>query len=391
MEHVDLRTAELASSAFAASGSETGSLPAGATELAVTADRQERHAAIVEAVLAGNAIAVPFAKFNDGRGFSLARLLRSEHGFRGEIRATGHVIPDQALHLLRSGFDTAEISDADKLPHWQQALSSYNGNYQTAARNPLALRRQAALKQSGENKAAELGKQLAASGDLVERIRIIAKAVPGRLSFSTSLGKEDQAILHAIHEAGIEADIFTLDTHKHFKETLETLKRSEEHYGLTIRVITPNQDDLRELMARDGEEGFRASVAGRKACCMIRKVLPLNRTLRGSAGWLTGLRREQSAERAAVDFASWDGSLNLLKLSPLADWTEEQLEAYVSENNVPVNPLHAEGYVSIGCEPCTRAIAPGEDPRAGRWWWESMDGKECGLHIGGERLLDKVA
>lgn len=391
MEHVDLRTAELVSSALAASGSEIGTLPAGATELAVTADRQERHAAIVEAVLAGNAISIPFAKFSDGRGFSVARLLRSEHGFRGEIRAVGHTIPDQALHLLRSGFDTVEISDAEKLPHWQQALSSYNGAYQPAARNPLAQRRQAALNQTGQSKADDLAVELAATDDLAERMRIIAKTVPGRLAFSTSLGKEDQAILHAIHEAGIEADIFTLDTHKHFKETLETLKRSEERYGLNIRVVTPNEDDLRELVTRDGEMGFRTSVAGRKACCMIRKVLPLNRALRGSTGWITGLRREQSTERSGVDFASWDASLGLIKLSPLADWTEEQLEAYVSENDVPVNPLHAQGYVSIGCEPCTRAIVPGEDPRAGRWWWESMDGKECGLHVGGERQLDKVA
>lgn len=390
MERVDLRTAQLVNSANVELATEYGTENTGATELEVTASRKERHAAIVEAVLAGNAIAVPFAKFNDGRGFSLARLLRSEHGFRGEIRAVGHVIPDQALHLLRSGFDTADIGEAKNLKHWQSSLKSYSGTYQTAARNPLALRRQAQREKSGKERALALSKKLASIDDLAERLRIVAAEVPGQRAFSTSLGKEDQAILHAIHESGIEAEIFTLDTHKHFAETLQTRERSQERYDLEIKVVTPNADDLRELIAQDGEEGFRASVAGRKACCMIRKVLPLNRALRGSASWLTGLRRNQSAERADINFVTWDSSLGLFKISPLADWSDDKLEAYLAKYDVPVNTLHAQGYPSIGCEPCTRAIKPGEDPRAGRWWWENMDGKECGLHPGG-RQLDEVA
>jgi phosphoadenosine phosphosulfate reductase len=134
------------------------------------------------------------------------------------------------------------------------------------------------------------------------------------------------------------------------------------------------------LVQRDGVTGFRLSVEARKACCEVRKVRPLRRALQGAAAWVTGLRRGQAAGRGGVPFAAWDAEHGLVKLNPLADWTLEQLEAYIAAGDVPVNPLHARGFPSIGCQPCTRAIAPGEDIRAGRWWWELADGKECGLH-----------
>ena len=376
MEHrVDLKTAALLQTS------------PGVTELAVTANRDERTAAVVEAVLHGKAIAIPFAKFNDGRGFSIAHLLRSDHGFRGEVRATGHVIPDQALHLLRAGFDTANVVNAEALFHWQSSLAHYKGAYQKAVRNPLMQRRLATQRIKGEQRAAALSEKIAKTRDLTQRVREIADSVEGRITFSTSLGKEDQAVLHAIVSAGIDVDVFTLDTLRHFPETLETLERTEKHYGIKIRVVTPDPMDLEELIAHDGEFGFRTSVNSRKACCMIRKVLPLNRSLKGAAAWITGLRREQSAERADVDHAVWDADLELIKTSPLADWTDGELDAYIKANDIPVNPLHDQGYPSIGCEPCTRAVSPGEDPRAGRWWWENEDGKECGLH-GRERRLE---
>ncbi len=376
MEHrVDLRTAALSQTS------------PGVTELAVTASRVERTTAVVEAVMHGKAIAVPFAKFNDGRGFSIAHLLRSDHGFRGEVRATGHVIPDQALHLLRAGFDTADLANAAALFHWQKSLAHYKGAYQKAARNPLMQRRLASQRISGEQRASELSEKIAKSFDLTQRIREIAVSIEGRIAFSTSLGKEDQAVLRAIVSAGVDVDVFTLDTLRHFPETLETLERTEKHYGIKIRVVTPDPTDLEELIAHDGEFGFRTSVNSRKACCMIRKVLPLNRALKGSAGWITGLRREQSAERADIAHAVWDPGLELIKASPLADWTDGELDEYITANAVPVNPLHDKGYPSIGCEPCTRKISPGEDPRAGRWWWENGDAKECGLH-GSERRLE---
>lgn len=215
---------------------------------------------------------------------------------------------------------------------------------------------------------------------LEERLLEIARSVPGRVTFSTSLGIEDQAILHGIAESGAEIDVFTLDTGRHFPETLETLEASENRYGIKIRVVFPDAREVEELVARDGILGFRLAVENRKACCDVRKVRPLKRALAGAAGWVTGLRREQSQGRAHVPFAAWDAEHAVVKFNPLADWSLEQLEAYVAANNIPVNPLHASGFPSIGCQPCTRAIKPGEDIRAGRWWWENEDGKECGLH-----------
>ena len=227
---------------------------------------------------------------------------------------------------------------------------------------------------------ADLNERLAELPSLEDRLLEITRTIPGRVTFSTSLGLEDQAILHAIATSGAAIDVFTLDTGRHFPETLETLQASEQRYGTRIHVVVPDAREVEELVDRDGIFGFRLAVENRKACCEVRKVRPLKRALAGAAGWLTGLRRDQSAGRAAVPFAAWDADHQLVKLNPIADWTLAQLEAYVAENKVPVNPLHAKGFPSIGCQPCTRAVLPGEDIRAGRWWWENEDGKECGLH-----------
>ena len=221
---------------------------------------------------------------------------------------------------------------------------------------------------------------LAATQDLNERLRLIRAAIPGRITFSTSLGLEDQAVLDAIATTGVDVDVFTLDTGRHFPETLDTIADSEFRYGLKIRLVAPEASDVEQLVRRDGINGFRNSIEARKACCNVRKVLPLKRALAGAVGWITGLCREQSSVRTAVPFAEFDASFNLIKLNPLADWSLERLEAYIATNNVPVNALHARGFPSIGCQPCTRAIAPDEDIRAGRWWWENPETKECGLH-----------
>jgi phosphoadenosine phosphosulfate reductase len=234
--------------------------------------------------------------------------------------------------------------------------------------------------EAGPALAAALNTSLPQIESLEERLIAIADAIPGRIAFSTSLGLEDQAVLHAIAATERSFDVFTLDTGRHFPETLETLEASELRYGLKIRVTFPDAQDVELLVARDGIMGFRQSVDARKACCDVRKVRPLNKALAGAAGWLTGLRRDQSAERAEVPFAVWDAEHALVKLNPIADWSLETLEAYIEQNHVPVNALHARGFPSIGCQPCTRAIRPGEDIRAGRWWWENEDGKECGLH-----------
>lgn len=225
-----------------------------------------------------------------------------------------------------------------------------------------------------------LAQRLADMTRLEDRVAEIAAAIHGRVTFSTSLGIEDQAILHAIAATGANIDVFTLDTGRHFPETLETLEASELRYGLKIRVMAPDAREVEELVARDGIFGFRLAVENRKACCDVRKVRPLKRALDGAAGWVSGLRRDQSAGRAEVPFAAWDDEHGLIKVNPIADWSLETLEAYVADNGVPVNALHAKGFPSIGCQPCTRAVRPGEDIRAGRWWWENEDGKECGLH-----------
>ena len=226
----------------------------------------------------------------------------------------------------------------------------------------------------------DLGAALAAISGPEDRLRSIAEAISGRIAFSTSLGLEDQAVLHAIAVSGVAVDVFTLDTGRHFVETLETIERSERRYGLTIRRVKPDATAVEALVVRDGIDGFYASVEARKGCCDLRKVQPLRRALSGADGWITGLRRGQSSGRQDVPFAGYDAGFELTKLNPLADWSIERLEAYLAANDVPVNSLHAKGFPSIGCQPCTRAIKPGEDIRAGRWWWENLDGKECGLH-----------
>ena len=178
-----------------------------------------------------------------------------------------------------------------------------------------------------------------------------------------------------------EVDVFTLETGRLFPETKQTLAASQARYGLPIRAVTPDPEEVLNLVAQDGIFGFREALENRKRCCEIRKVHPLNKALKGAGAWITGIRREQTGSRSRMPFAEWDEAHDLIKVNPIADWSAETLEAYIAEHDVPVNPLHAQGFPSIGCQPCTRAVAPGEDPRAGRWWWENQDKKECGLHM----------
>lgn len=232
----------------------------------------------------------------------------------------------------------------------------------------------------GDAELRDLDRRLAAAPDLVGRLRLLDAAIAGRCVFSTSLGIEDQAVLDAIARSRIAVDVFTLDTGRHFPETLDVLDASERRYGVKIRIIAPDADQAERLVARDGVYGFRSSIEARKACCDVRKVQPLRRALDGASLWLTGLRREQSNGRQRIPFVERDIAFGLLKANPLADWSQVRLEAYVRDHDVPLNALHGKGFPSIGCQPCTRAVRPGEDIRAGRWWWENEDGKECGLH-----------
>jgi phosphoadenosine phosphosulfate reductase len=220
----------------------------------------------------------------------------------------------------------------------------------------------------------------AAQLDLFERLAAARAILAGRLVFTTSFGLEDQAISHAILSQSLDIDVVTLDTGRLFTETHEVWAATEARYSRRVRAIVPDQRALEALIEDQGNQGFRASVAARQSCCHVRKVEPLNRALAGAQGWITGLRADQSEHRADVSFASFDAARNLVKINPLFDWTRARAVDFTRKHGVPVNTLHEKGFLSIGCAPCTRAIAPGEPERAGRWWWESDGKTECGLH-----------
>lgn len=233
--------------------------------------------------------------------------------------------------------------------------------------------------------------QIAAGLDLFGRVKAAREAIAGKLTFTTSFGIEDQAIGHAILSQGLEIDLVTLDTGRLFPETHEVWAATEARYGRRIRAIVPERAALEDLIIAQGSDGFRASIAARQACCHVRKVAPLKIALDGAAGWITGLRADQSEHRAEVAFASHDPARNLIKINPLYDWNRDDAVAFTRAHTVPVNALHADGFLSIGCAPCTRAIQPGEPERAGRWWWE-QDGKtECGLHANPLHLAARAA
>ncbi|MCR5889647.1 phosphoadenylyl-sulfate reductase [Hymenobacter sp. J193] len=214
----------------------------------------------------------------------------------------------------------------------------------------------------------------------LERLRLVASLYPNSAVFSTSFGLEDQIISHLIFEFDLPIRVFTLDTGRNFQETYATWNKTLLRYQKPIEVYAPRQESLQALLLEKGPNSFYESVENRKECCHIRKVEPLNRALAGQQAWVTGIRAEQSQNRQTMEPVEWDAPHNLIKVHPLFDWTWEEAVAFTQEHGIPVNTLHKQGFVSIGCAPCTRAIKPGEDFRAGRWWWEDLSAKECGLH-----------
>lgn len=211
-------------------------------------------------------------------------------------------------------------------------------------------------------------------------LRIIALLYPRGTVFSTSLGLEDQVITHLIFAKSIPIDIFTLDTGRLFSETEKTLSKTIAHYKEDIKRFYPIPESVDKLVSEKGNFSFFESVDNRKECCFIRKVEPLKRALNGRKVWITGIRAEQSGSRKDMPAVEWDEVNQIIKFHPLINWTFEETKSFIKQHQIPYNLLHDEGYVSIGCSPCTRAINPGEDFRAGRWWWEQEDKKECGLH-----------
>jgi phosphoadenosine phosphosulfate reductase len=223
--------------------------------------------------------------------------------------------------------------------------------------------------------------QLVSGRSPAEALTLLGKEFSGKIVFSTSFGLEDQAITHLIFSKNIPIRIFTLDTGRLFTETYAVWSRTLEMYGKQIEVFAPKTESVQKLVSEKGPNSFYESVENRKECCHIRKVEPLQRALKGNEVWITGIRKEQSANRNDLSSVEWDDKNSIVKYHPLFDWNLEQVKKYVKENNIPYNSLHDKGFPSIGCQPCTRAVKEGEDARAGRWWWEEADKKECGLHV----------
>jgi len=214
----------------------------------------------------------------------------------------------------------------------------------------------------------------------LEILKSIAQMKGEKIVLVTSLSAEDQVITHMIFSLNLDIEIFTLDTGRMFPETYQTLQKTLEKYQKEIKVYFPAAEEVEELMTEKGAYSFYDSVENRKQCCEIRKVKPLKRSLKGKTIWITGIRSEHSQNRTEMQKIEWDAANNITKIHPLLHWSNDEVWTYIKANNVPYNSLHDKGFISIGCQPCTRAVKEGEDFRAGRWWWEDTSKKECGLH-----------
>ncbi|MFC2102016.1 phosphoadenylyl-sulfate reductase [Bacteroidota bacterium] len=215
----------------------------------------------------------------------------------------------------------------------------------------------------------------------VELIAFFLDRHPGKVALSSSLGAEDQVLTHMLAGSGKPFKLFTLDTGRLFQECYDLIEITKQRYQLPFEVYFPEAAHVEKMVNEKGVNLFYDSVENRKLCCHIRKIEPLRRALAGMEVWITGVRREQSGTRGDVGLLELDTDLGLIKVNPLVDWKEEDVWAFIKEHKVPYNTMHDKGYPSIGCLPCTRAILPGEDIRAGRWWWEDPALKECGLHL----------
>lgn len=224
---------------------------------------------------------------------------------------------------------------------------------------------------------------LSLSGRIDGAADLLAEAAAkyGPATFACSFGLEDMVIIDLIHRADLDIEIFTLDTGRLHEETYALMQQVMQRYSKPLRIMFPEGAAVESFVRAEGVNAFYQSVDLRKRCCGIRKVEPLRRALQGKKLWVTGMRREQSVTRADLEALSFDDANGLMKLNPLLDWSEVEVNQYIAQHQVPVNALHARGFPSIGCAPCTRAVSPGEDARAGRWWWEQPESKECGLHM----------
>lgn len=316
----------------------------------------------------GNAalISVDFHRIGDGRGYSHAFLLRQRLNYQGRLRALGAVTADQVFAMARVGFDSFALRADQSADAALKALETFSLPYQgTAVAGVAADRADANFK---------------ARVRLLERVLTAIAATHERAALASSLSAEDMVITDVIARLGLPVDVFTLDTGRLHAETLALIPEVKARYGLEVSIYRSDDSAVAAYVTAHGQDGFYNSVGQRKLCCAIRKVEPLNRALEGRDAWITGQRREQALTRGALPESERDQERNLAKYNPLADWSWADVLAYAAVFNTPMSALYARGYVSIGCEPCTKAIRPGEDPRNGRWWWENQDSKECGLH-----------
>ncbi len=224
-----------------------------------------------------------------------------------------------------------------------------------------------------------LNKRFSGSG-VEEVLDYFLAEFKGRIALSSSLGAEDQVLTDMVVRIDPEVKIFTLDTGRMFPENYELIDKTNKAYGLNMEIYFPEYVKVEEMVNKKGINLFYESIENRKMCCHIRKIEPLKRALKDLDIWICGLRSDQSVTRINTHLLEWDEPNGLLKLNPLVDWTHEQVWEYIREKKIPYNALHDKGFLSIGCQPCTRALQSGEDVRAGRWWWENPESKECGLH-----------
>lgn len=314
-------------------------------------------------------IAIEFPKFTDGRGYSIAALLRRRYGWTGELRAFGDVLRDQLFYMARAGFSSFAVPEDKDAAATAEGLNVFSVSYQDSSdgRAPALRNRAQAVRQA----------------KIIRTTNILRQIAEKHLdaAFASSLSAEDMVVTDLIARNQLPIHIFTLDTLRLHEETLGMIGETKAKYGLDIEVMKPIQEKVDTHVGQHGAYAFYESLELRKECCGIRKVEPLNRALKGRSAWLTGQRRDQAVTRVHLPEEEFDADRDMAKFNPLADWTWDDVLSYAAEHDVPLNPLHARGYPSIGCEPCTRPVRPGEDPRAGRWWWEQSDSKECGLHV----------
>lgn len=341
------------------------------------------HAEVEAAAATAEVLILEFDAFRDGRGFSLASSLR-DHGFRGRLIAAGNVLPDQARHLRRSGFDAVELSPAADVEAWRRMDEAFSAVYQSAAddERPVWNRRPGGRgpRTEGLDALAErLNAEFAGAPPAAVLSAVLDPALGLKTAAISSFGAESAVLLHLIAETNPDLPVIFLETGQHFLQTLSYRAALTRRLGLAdVRIIMPDPAERAALDARD--DLWRTDA---DACCDLRKIRPLARAAVGFSALVTGRKRYQNGERATLRvFEVLDG---VLRVNPLADWTADRVRAWLDAHELPLHPLVEQGYASIGCWPCTRPSGADEDARAGRW--SGMDKTECGIHLGCRRAM----